>query len=164
MNNSQLINQDSGDYEWYTPPEIIAFVRRMYGVIQLDPASSEQANKTVQAVRFYSENGLDKPWYGDVWMNHPFSRKNNPLWINKAVEEYVAGRARQLTCITYASTSEGWFQPLTEFPQCYLVPRTNYYLPDGTKKRGVTKGSVVTYMGPEEELFRICFSGMGWFK
>lgn len=164
MDNAQLINQDSGDYEYYTPPEILRAVRRLYGVIQLDPASSEQANKEVQAVRYYSEDGLNKEWIGDVWMNHPFSRKNNPLWINKAVEEYSSRRARKLTCITYAATSELWFRPLTQFPQCYLSPRTDYYLPDGTKKKGVTKGSVITYMGNNETLFRDTFREFGWLK
>jgi len=164
MDNAQLINQDSGDYEWYTPPEILQKVRELYGVIQLDPASSEQANKIVKAVMFYTENGLEQNWYGDVWMNHPFSRENNPLWINKAVSEYESGRVRQLTCITYAATSEKWFKPLVVFPQCYLCPRTNYYLPDGTKKKGVTKGSVITYMGQNKDKFRKLFKGYGWFK
>lgn len=166
MDNAQLINQDSGDYEYYTPPEIIEAARKVMGSIDIDPASSEEANKIVCASMYWGigDDGLIKPWVGNVFLNHPFSRKNNPLWIKKAVKEYMESRAHQLICITFAATSEAWFQPLTEFRQCYLVPRTNYYKPDGTKKRGVTKGSVVTYMGNHEAIFEGVFEGMGWFN
>jgi hypothetical protein len=164
MDNAQLINQDSGDYEWYTPAFIVNAARNVMGYIALDPASSRQANKIVMADTIFTVDGLDLPWSDNVWLNHPFSRENNPLWINKAVAEYETGQAHQLMCITYAATSEKWFQPLTDYSQCYLVPRTNYYLPDGTKKKGVTKGSVVTYMGQNKDLFRSTFKGFGWMK
>jgi len=50
------------------------------------------------------------------------------------------------------------------FPQCFLQPRTNYYLPDGSLKKGVTKGSVVTYMGPNLKRFREVFTKHGVVK
>jgi len=208
VNNAQLINQDSGDYEYYSPIEIVDAAREVMGGIDLDPASSKIANKTVGATRIYTleaqieqvgvwelpaliamEGGLDYAWYGDVWMNHPFGRSEtackegcvkeicrkrgyhtlikiprNKEWIQHAVNEHKEKRSRQLTCITYASTSEDWFFPLTEYPQCFLRPRTNYYRPDGTKKKGVSKGSVVTYMGNNKDLFRKTFEGFGWFR
>jgi len=162
--NAQLVNQDSGNYEYYSPPEIIEAVRVVMGGIDLDPASSVKANQIVKATNFFFDNGLVRPWLGNVWMNHPFSRVNNPLWVNKLVSEYKIGNIYQACCITYAATSEKWFQPLFEYPQCFLSPRTNYYLPDGTKKRGVTKGSVVTYMGANNDWFKECFSRFGVVK
>lgn len=78
--------------------------------------------------------------------------------------EYKAGATTQACCITYACTSERWFQPLLAFPMCFLVPRTNYYLPDGTLKRGVTKGSVVTYLGSGVARFRAHFASLGVVK
>jgi hypothetical protein len=164
MNNSQLINQDSGNFEYYTPIEFVNAAREVMGSIDLDPASSEQANERIKALRFYSESGLDKPWFGDVWMNHPFSRTNNPLWIKNLVDWYESRNGLQAHCITFAATSETWFRPLLAYPQCFIHGRTNYYLPDGTKKTGVTKGSVITYLGKNTDKFKEVFSQFGTVK
>lgn len=158
MNNAQLINQDSGDYEYYTPMEIVEAARKVMGGIDLDPASSLEANKRVRATWYYDEksNGLVKPWFGRVWMNHPFGRGRNKAWVMKAVSEsFELRRVDSFICITFAATSEGWFQPLImNGIQCYLTPRTNYYLPDGSLKRGVTKGSVITGWSNDNDFYR----------
>ncbi|MCB0128815.1 MAG: hypothetical protein KDE58_41400 [Caldilineaceae bacterium] len=149
VNNATLINQTSGSFEYYTPGEIVAAARQVMGRIDLDPASSAIANQTVQADHYYTieDDGLSQHWYGTVWMNHPFSRANNPKWIDKLCTEYELGNVDQACCICFAATSENWFQPLYDYAICFLSPRTNYYLPDGTLKPDVTKGSVVTYLG-----------------
>ncbi len=166
MQAHQLINQDSGSCEWYTPPEIIAAATAVLGEIDLDPASSFLANERVKATRIFTEegNGLIQEWHGRVWMNHPFSAAGNKLWVSKLVEEYEAGRTTEALCICFAATSEKWFQPLALRPQCYLAPRTNFYLPDGTKKTGVTKGSVVTYFGNDLAKFALAFRSLGAVK
>ena len=164
LNSSQLINQDSGEYEYYTPAKIVNAARNVMGYINLDPASSEKANKIVMADVYYSIEGLRHDWLGNVWLNHPFSRVNNPLWVNKLISEYEIGNINQACCITYAATSEKWFQPLLNEVQCFLSPRTNYYLPDGTKKKGVTKGSVVTYLGDRSDIFEQEFTRFGVVK
>jgi hypothetical protein len=167
MNASQLINQTSGDTEIYTPSNIIEAARRtMGGFISLDPASSEAANERVQANIFYTkeDNGLIGPWTGTVWLNHPFSRAENKLWIAKAEGEYAKGQIRAMCMICFASTSEAWFRPLLRRPQCFLSPRTNYLRPDGTIYRGVTKGSVVTYFGTDLNAFAREFAPLGEIK
>lgn len=166
MKAATLINQDSGDVEYYTPPEIVEAARRVMGVIDLDPFSSNEANERVKATHFFTplSNGLIQPWFGNVWMNHPFSRQMNQLCVNKIENEFAEQRMKQGCCITFAATSEKWFQPLLRRLQCFLSPRTNYYLPDGTVKRGVTKGSVVTYYGKDSQLFAEEFKKLGVVK
>lgn len=186
MASHQLINQTSGDVEYYTDPRITQAAHEMMGHIDLDPASSARANKSVQAHRWFGpeENSLGRHWDGNVWLNHPFGRAEPPCppdctrkhvhhsieyfgnaaWIRKLVQERQAGHSYQSLNITYACTSEKWFQPLMEFPQCFLCPRTNYYLPNGSIKKGVTKGSVITYMGPHVPLFVAEFSRFGVVK
>lgn len=170
MNAAQQINQTSGECEYYTPALIIEAAREVMGGIDLDPASSVVANARVMAGDYYGNcpegfrDGLRLPWLGRVWMNHPFSREGNRLWIGKLVSEVHAGRVKECCCITYACTSEAWFTPLLLKPQCYLVPRTNYLLPDGTVKRGVTKGSVVTYFGVNAARFTKVFRRLGVVK
>jgi hypothetical protein len=164
--NHQLINQTSGDVEIYTPQNIIKAARACMGSIDLDPASSKKANKRIKASVFYTKenSGLERTWRGRVWLNHPFSREHNMEWINTAISEYALGRVTALCMITFASTSEAWFRPLLRFPQCFLSPRTNYMKPDGTVYRGVTKGSVVTYMGNDLAAFAMAFMTLGEIK
>lgn len=186
MNASQLINQTSGDVEYYTPPEIIAAARECLGTITLDPASSEAANRNVGALSYFTHvvDGLTQPWCGNVWINHPFGRAEeacgpdcqkdhvhhsfdyhgNLAWIQKMEREYARGEIREMLSITYACTAEAWFQPLLKRPQCNLSPRTNYYLADGTKKQGVPKGSSVTYFGNDIGKFHRAFHHLGVIK
>lgn len=59
--------------EWYTPSSFIEAARLLMGTIDLDPASCEEANKRVQATRYFGEheNGLLQPWSGCVFLNPP---------------------------------------------------------------------------------------------
>lgn len=188
-NAAQLINQSSGDVEIYTPGFIIEAARvALGGRISLDPASSELANQRVKADCWFGkeDRSMERGWDGPLWMNHPYGRAEkacepgcckdhvhhdfewfgNARWINKLIYEHDNGNGNVKTacCITFASTSEGWFRPLLDYPQCYLWPRTNYLKPDGSIYRGVTKGSVVTYFGRDIDLFRQAFKGLGTVK
>lgn len=186
MTSHQLINQTSGDVEYYTDPRIIEAARRVMGRIALDPASSEKANQFVKAEAWFGpeDRSLERGWDAPLWLNHPFGRKEpacpagctkkhthhsieyfgNAAWINRLVYSHKDRSVDEACCITYACTSEKWFQPLMEFAQCFLCPRTNYYLPDGTIKKGVTKGSVVTYLGQNLKQFVKEFTPFGAVK
>lgn len=56
-----------------TPREIVEATRLLLGGIDMDPASSAIANKTIGATRFYSteDNGFDRSWGGRVLLNPP---------------------------------------------------------------------------------------------
>lgn len=163
-----LINQDSGNTEHYTDIRIIEAAREVMDSIDTDPATSLIANERVKARHIYTieNSGLNDSawWFGNVWMNHPFNREQNPQWIKKLIDQFDKNNCQQFCCITFAATSEAWFKPLHDFTQCYLSPRTNYYLPDGTIKKGVTKGSVVTYGGVNADRFCEVFSKFGAMK
>ncbi len=188
MNNSQLINGTNMDVEYFSDPKIIDRARDFLGGIDLDPASSLAANSgIVRADKIFTkdEDAFEQDWKAStIWLNHPFGRPEdaciegcqkdhvhhsfklygNRAWVDRFVLEFNKGNFRAGICITYACTSEQWFQPLMEWPQCYLSPRTNYLLPDGTVKKGVTKGSVLTYLGPYWRGFQKAFSHMGTVK
>lgn len=190
MQSHQLINQTSGIVEYYTPTKIAEAARRVMGRIDLDPASSIAANEFIKAERIFTEadNGLAHEWFGKVWMNHPFhagwnacddacQRKtcekrghvyhdipSNEDWISKLETGYKHSRVVEACCITFAATSERWFQPLLKRPQCFLSPRTNYLLPDGSTLKGVSKGSAVTYYGEHVDRFAAEFCAFGQVK
>lgn len=153
MDNHILIHADSGNVEYYTPAHILQAVRHLLVHIDLDPASSAAANKVVQATQFYTkeDDGLSKLWYGRVFMNHPFSRQGNPLWINKLVASYDDCAIDAAVCICFAAVNAAWFAPLLNYPQFFFKGRVNYCNPDGTVAKGVTKDSVITYLPPTGE-------------
>jgi len=161
MNNATSINQNSGNSEYFTPINVVEAAREVMGCIDLDPFSSAEANKRIKAAAYFSKevDGLSKCWFGNVWMNHPYGRKLNKDCIRMLIKSYYHENISQACCITFAATSEKWFQPLLYFPQCFLHPRTNYYFPDGTLKKGVTKGSCVTYLGDNIDKFIKVFDG-----
>lgn len=140
-----------------------------------------------------SDDGLSQPWQAKtLWMNHPFHRgeracpKNhdkckkktckkrghhidkdipsNDDWITKLIAEYEAGNIKEAICITFASTSEGWFRKLLKYPQCMPDKRVQYYNPDGTINNNVTKGSAITYLGPNLDKFAATFRKLGTIK
>lgn len=166
MNADQLINQDTGQKEWYTPREIIQRVKLVLGEIDLDPASCFEANQLVGAAKFFTkeQDGLSRAWAGKVWMNHPFSREHNADWINKLCTEFVRGNVTEACCISFASTSESWFRPLLYRPQCFLTTRTRYTSPGEVKRPAPPKGSVVTYLGSSLMTFVAAFGDIGIVK
>lgn len=163
MDSHQLINQTSGNVEWYTPSWVVDAARYVMGSIDLDPASSEIANQTVRAERYYtiSDDGLNKSWRGNVWLNHPYGRHGNREWIKKLCDSYKAKEIDQACCICFAATSEKWFQPLFEHTICFPFKRVNFLDPSGKTIKGVTKGCAITYLGGQIDRFAQVFSKYG---
>ncbi|MBP8055109.1 MAG: hypothetical protein KA314_04675 [Chloroflexi bacterium] len=209
MDSHQLIHQDSGNTEYWTPVKILEAAREVLGQIDFDPASCEGANDRVKAKRFLSApefqivrewGGLPVrqyemntafriPWRGRVWLNHPFAVAEAPCkkgctkqrcikrgwhtltplpgnadWVGRLLENYTKGYIGEALSICFAATSERWFRPLMQYPQCFLSPRLNYDTPDGKAFTGSTKGSVVTYLGKDVKRFANAFYEFGEVK
>jgi len=166
LENHQQINQDSGNTEWYTPPEIIEAARNCLKIIELDPFSCYKADRVVKSLYYLTkqQDGFDERWGScKVWCNHPFSRENNKRIAAKAISEHKNNDA-EIVMITFAATSESWFKPLLDYPQCFLYGRTNYFDENGIKVKGVTKGSVITYLGKHVDRFYESFKHLGKIK
>lgn len=190
MNKQSFAHLDSGNVEYYTPPNIIEAARKTLGVITLDPASSAVANARVRAIAYYSPelglDGLAEPWFGTVWLNHPFSKgekqckkicnkekcrerghhidtdiPGNAEWVNRLVTAYVTKEIESACCITWANMSEKWFSPLLEYPHCIPYGRVHYYKPDGEQTNSANKGSVITYLGRDIPAFIQAFQAVG---
>ena len=88
----------------------------------------------------------------------------NAQWIEKLINSYETGGILSAINICYASTSEDWFKPLLEYPQCFIAKRVNYFDPEGKEVKGVTKGSVITFLGDDYLAFKREFSQYGKVK
>lgn len=78
--------------DWHSPPQIVQAARIAMGGIELDPASSPEANRIVGAERFYSvvEDGLTQPWKGKVWLNPP-NGQLAPKFVRRFAYFYAQG-------------------------------------------------------------------------
>ena len=70
---STYARHSSESSEHWTPLSIVEAAREALGAIDLDPASSIEANKRICAKHFLSreEDGFTKDWYGRVFLNPP---------------------------------------------------------------------------------------------
>jgi phage N-6-adenine-methyltransferase len=175
MSDARSILLSSASNEWYTPSIYIAAVRAVLGTIDLDPASCEQANDTIQADRFYTqaENGLMYPWYGRVWLNPPYgtttNKSNAGLWTRKLIAEYQIGRVKQAIVLVNASPSTHWFHQLLAFPVCLTEGRINFRSPihktdtafSRPEKSQNTNGSAFAYLGSNTQTFIETFEQFG---
>ena len=103
--------------EHYTPAHVVELAREVLGVIDLDPASCEEANATVRAKRIFTrgDDGLTQPWSGRVFLNPPggtftAKRKNKTDLKPVTPPEDAAYRLRFGT----DSRAVGWWRKLEE--------------------------------------------------
>jgi phage N-6-adenine-methyltransferase len=155
----------SGDYEWYTPAEYIDTARFVMGGIDLDPASSAEANEVVQATTYYTleDDGLTKDWAGRVWMNPPYARPLIDNFCAKLADSYAAGDVTTACVLVNNGTETGWFHALAEVAgaMCFPRHRVNFWHPE---KRGsaALQGQAVVYLGENIKAFRREFLRFGF--
>lgn len=162
MNTVQLIHQ-SNSAEWFTPRPYIEAVRCALGAIDLDPASCGEANRTVQAARYFTRenNGLMRPWRGRVFCNPPYGGEQ-ARFSKKMIEEFRCGHMTAGVLLVKAATDCRWFQPLWGFPLCFVSRRIRFDTPEGVENRNRPSiGSVFVYFGQEPERFYAAFRQFG---
>lgn len=158
----------SNSNEWYTPKQYIDAVRNTLGSIDLDPASNQTANKTVNATTFYDihDDGFNKSWFGNVFLNPPYGRdkklkiSNQDKWSEKLIHEYKIGNVKSAILLVNATTETKWFTRLWEYPICFTDHRIKFYRLDGKPKNPV-KGQAFVYLGNNSEKFIQHFSQFG---
>lgn len=150
----------SGTPEWWTPKKYIDAVHKVMGDIDLDPASCEEANKTVMAKQFYSprNDGLSKEWEGRVFLNPPYGDEGPPF-IEKLYNSL--GRVTEaIILVNSRGTDAEWFQPLFDGVVCFTDHRIDFNSPN-EKETGSTHGSCFIYFGHNKKKFAEVFKKFG---
>jgi ParB family chromosome partitioning protein len=157
--------QGTGQNEWYTPPEHIAAVREVLGTIDLDPASTETANRTVKAARYYStdDDGLSQPWSGRVFLNPPYAQPYIAQFVGKLVDEVDAGHVDEAILLTHNYTDTAWFHNAEEHCNaiCFTRGRIGFLSPTG-ERAAPTQGQAFFYYGDDVARFALRFSSLGF--
>ena len=141
-------------FDWYTPIECIESARTVMDSIDLDPASSDVAQKKINAKNYFTReiNGLNKKWSGNVWLNPPYSMPEIAKFINKLIAEYNLGNIKQAIVLTNNSTDTKWFHSLLKFPFCLTKGRLSFWNVKG-EILVARQGQVFFYLGNNVEKF-----------
>lgn len=150
------VAHNSGQNEWYTPAEWIALARNVMGSIDCDPASSEIANETVKAARFYTaeDDGRDKPWGARVWMNPPYAQPLIADFCEQMASRVESGEVVEAIVLVNNGTETAWFQRLLSQASavCFPKSRIRFFSPDGMQGAPL-QGQAVVYFGPHPDAF-----------
>lgn len=159
------VAQSTGETEWDTPLEFIQSAKQVMGNIDIDPASNEQANERIQANTFYTakDNGLDKNWHGNVWMNPPYAQPLITKFCKKLVEKYESGKIEQACVLVNNATETTWFQEMLRMCKCVCFPkgRIRFINKEGNPIGAPLQGQAILYFGQNKEGFSQEFSKYG---
>jgi phage N-6-adenine-methyltransferase len=156
----------TGNNEWRTPKQFIKLVREVFGgTIDVDPASSELAQRTVGAVQYFTKqnDGLTKEWRGKIFLNPPYAQPYITDFVEKLIAEVRADRATAAILLTHAYTSSAWFQDAARLANaiCFTSERVRFVDPGG-EEANPTQGQAFSYFGPDVAAFARGFANVGF--
>lgn len=153
--------------ECYTPAPMMELWREVLGPIELDPASCEVANRTVQAARYYTkrDGGLTLPWRAKtVFLNPPFNNGVVNRWVRRLRAAYADAHITEAAgLLVNSAPGYGWWHELvTTMPCVVLDERLTFLKEDGTPYPDHhKKGQTVAYLGPDVRRFFAVFGARG---
>ena len=159
------VAQNSGENEWYTPPQYIEAARVAMGSIDLDPASSAVAQKTVKAKRWFGidNDGLDKVWRGNVWLNPPYAKDLIALFVTKLKDGIGDGDVLQAVLLVNNATDTAWFHDVAPLAAsvCLIKGRIAFHDATGTPAGKPLQGQAALYFGERRDEFCDAFKQFG---
>ena len=155
------VANNSTDNEWYTPSKYIESARKAMGSIDLDPASNDFANETVNAETYYTEeiNGLNQEWFGNIWMNPPYST----ALLSQFADKLVASDFTQAIVLVNNATETAWFEKMISRASAIVFHkgRIKFVKRDGEHGTPL-QGQAFIYYGDNAERFLEVFEEYGW--
>jgi DNA N-6-adenine-methyltransferase (Dam) len=141
--------------EWYTPAPFVEAARKVMGGIDLDPASHEEANRTVKAARFLTEedDGLKQPWIAErIFLNPPGGKHDEgkaslvALFWRRLMHEWAAGHCNQAVWIGYSleqlqTLQRVAFKSPLDFPICVTAKRIAFV--ENAAKKALRRAKVL---------------------
>lgn len=162
LSSREVLTSSASD-EHYTPSGYIELARSVMGSIDIDPASSETAQAWVKADTFYTihDNGLDKAWTGNLWLNPPYG-KHISLWTEKVVQKFDQGNIKQAVLLVRPASASSWYMDLSKrFAKCETYRRICFINAKGEAQKQPPHGNVFFYLGDNEKRFRDMFGTVG---
>jgi len=159
------VSHNTGENEWYTPPDYIEAARKVMGDIDCDPASSEIANETIRAKKIFTleTDGLKNKWRGNVWMNPPYGQPLIFDFCEAVSAKYENGEIKQACVLVNNATETTWFQRMLDSASsvCFTRGRIKFIDTEGNASGAPLQGQAILYFGGNADKFREYFSEFG---
>lgn len=143
------------EVDWWTPPEVF---EKLGLEFDLDPASPEGGVPWLPTKYYYTKehNGLEKNWFGNVWLNPPYGRFTG-IWLDKFIEH---GRG---IALVFARTETIWFHKYALQADSLLFTKGRFkFAKNGVQKDYASIGSLFIACGNQNSE-ALKNSGMGWY-
>lgn len=143
------------EVDWWTPPEVF---EKLGLEFDLDPASPEGGVPWLPTKYYYTKehNGLEKNWFGNVWLNPPYGRFTGD-WLDKFIEH---GRG---IALVFARTETIWFHKYALQADSLLFTKGRFkFAKNGVQKDYASIGSLFIACG-DQNSEALKNSGMGWY-
>lgn len=139
---------------WRTPPEVINYIEKRFGTIQIDLCSSDE-NRVYDFNLTEEDNFLDDKWlFGELinkgslaWCNPPYS---NPLpFVKQCVKWSKCGYA--VAMILNLDTSTKWFKEIVNNAAMVIQitgGRVAFLNDEGLAVKGNSKPQCIVYFAP----------------
>lgn len=129
--------------DWFTPKYIFDALGVTF---ELDVAAPVDGPRHVPAKEWLSSISLERDWWGFVWMNAPFGRRNGlEPWLKKFID-HSNGIA-----LVPDRTSAPWFQYAADVMDAvlFLSPKVKFERPDGSIGRSPGSGTALFAAGKQ---------------
>lgn len=154
------IHFSSRSEEWYTPSLVVDRVIRVFGTIDLDPASNSRRSPSIPAKRHFtkSDDGLSHDWLGRVFLNPPYGR-DVKRWVKHLCDQYTAGNTTEAIGLLHARTDTAWFSMLADYTLCFVRGRLRFA--GQSSCNSAPFPSLIVYLGDRHARFVAMFSDIG---
>jgi hypothetical protein len=142
----------TGCVDYYTPLKYVESARRVMKGIDLDPASSDELNKSIGAAIHYTidDDGLKQIWRGRVFLNPPWSGQADKF-VNLLLSSYRHRTVEQaVLLLPSAYVDRKFMRPLLD---CFPVCMTDHRIKYGGAGNCSTGGDAFYYLGPYRQRF-----------
>jgi ParB family transcriptional regulator, chromosome partitioning protein len=152
------IQHSSRTDQWFTPTYLVEKARNVLGMIDLDPASCEQANNTVKATNYFDtdSDGLKSVWGTSpksIYLNPPGGKLGNKSLTRLFWEKLVDFRDQGLLehaifmgfSLEQLQTTQNCKVAIGNFPICIPSKRVRFVSPEGTFN-SPTHANVICYV------------------
>jgi len=131
--------------EWYTPPHVFDAMGVEFDLDVASPGRDVVPWIPAEAHYTSSSLGVDRPWYGFVWMNPPFGGRNGLMpWLTKF---FAHGNG---VALVPDRTSAPWWQ--TYAPRAdlmlFVAPKLKFIGANGLPGPSPAQGTALLAAGP----------------
>ena len=143
------------EVDWWTPPEVF---EKLGLEFDLDPASPKGGVPWLPTKYYYTKehNGLEKNWFGNVWLNPPYGRFTGS-WLDKFIE-HGNGIA-----LVFARTETIWFHKYALQADSLLFTKGRFkFAKNGVQGDYASVGSLFIACG-DQNSEALKNSDMGWY-